>query len=301
MTRYFSIFGDSISTYEGFVVDDYAVFYNREQQARAGLRSVEDTWWMQVIRAYDGELLVNAAWSGSMLEGACFPCGNSDERVAALALDGQAPDDILVYIGINDYGWGSPHAQAKGGSSATPFCLGEFGATEVAGDAPADAARLFGEAYRQMLDRMKRRYPEARIWCFTMLPGRVAGAGDSTFAYNFRGVPFRAYNEAIVDAARDGGAIACDIASLGFDYEAIEGTHPTKVGMRQMAELMLNRMHAHDGVDTPLDSADLLGYESTDPCVNEGRSCVGCEFALSTGNSWMHVCQAHYEGSCPVH
>ncbi len=295
MTRLFSVFGDSISTYEGFEPDGYAVFYQQENQRRAGISSPDETWWMQVIRAFGGELLSNAAWSGSMVQGACYPCGNCDDRVADLACDGKAPDDILVYYGINDYGWGSADAQAAGRSFATPFCLaegeaGDLGDEAVAGLAPVDAAERFGHAYAQMLGRIRAAYPEARVWCFAMLPGRVHGRVASTFTYDFRGVPFARYNEAILAAANECGAIGCDAAAFGFDYDAIEGTHPTAVGMHQMAELMLAAMHRALGDAAQLNVADFRGFESSDPCEAPGRACVGCPHAQATGNQWTHVC-----------
>ena len=296
MTRLFSVFGDSISTYEGFEpASGYAVFYQEENQRRAGISSPEQTWWMQVIRGFGGELLSNAAWSGSMVDGACYPCGNCDDRVADLARDGKTPDDILVYYGINDYGWGSADAQAAGRSFATPFCLfageaGGPGEEAVAGAAPVDAAERFGAAYSQMIARIRKAYPQARVWCFTMLPGRVRGKAASTFTYNFRGASFESYNAQIVAAAQQNGAVACDVASLGFDYEAIEGTHPTARGMRQMAKLMMCAMHRAQGEDAVLDAADFAGFESTNPCEAPGRACVDCPHAQSTGNQWTHVC-----------
>lgn len=300
MARTFSVFGDSISTFEGCTHEGFAVFYNKANCERAGITSIEDTWWMRVIRAFDGQLLANAAWSGSMLEGAGYPCGNCNERVAALSEGDASPDDILVYYGINDYGWGGPDAQARGRGSAMPRCLIQAGLPDPieAGNAPVNAAQGFGRAYGQMIDRMKSRFPKARIWCFTMLPGRVKYHAKSTFPYNYRGVAFSAYNQAIIDAAESHGAIAVDIASMGYDYDSIEGTHPTKLGMRQMADMMVLGMKSassafHKPSDSELAAAhvDLRGFESSDPCPYPGRSCVGCAHALSTGNSWMHVCQ----------
>ena len=69
MTRLFSVFGDSISTYEGFEpASDYAVFYQEENQRRAGISSPEQTWWMQVIRGFGGPAsfkrrMVRLRWS----------------------------------------------------------------------------------------------------------------------------------------------------------------------------------------------------------------------------------------------
>lgn len=115
----FSIMGDSISTFEGRVPDGYTLFYNDERLERSGVLRPEDTWWSHAVRALGGTVLADSAWSGSMVEGAGFPAASSPERAAALlGPDGQAPDAVLVFIGINDYGWGGAEAQAAGRSHA---------------------------------------------------------------------------------------------------------------------------------------------------------------------------------------
>ena len=97
--RRFSILGDSISTFEGCNPTGFRVFYEGERCAATGVREPRDTWWAQVVDALGGELLANGSFSGSMVEGAGFPAGDSAERVAALARDGQAPDAVLVFMG----------------------------------------------------------------------------------------------------------------------------------------------------------------------------------------------------------
>ena len=106
MKRLFSVYGDSISTFEGVTPDGWSIFYTGEQREATGVQTPADTWWMQVINHFDGELLANAAWSGCVCEGNVFPQGASERRIAALERDGKTPDDILIYIGINDYGLG---------------------------------------------------------------------------------------------------------------------------------------------------------------------------------------------------
>ena len=103
--RLFSVYGDSISTFEEITPKGWSIFYTGEQREATGVQTPADTWWMQVINHFDGELLANAAWSGCVCEGNVFPQGASERRIAALEQDGKTPDDILIYIGINDYGW----------------------------------------------------------------------------------------------------------------------------------------------------------------------------------------------------
>lgn len=317
MTRLVSVLGDSISTFAGMLPDGFNVFYEGEFIEDTGVRSVGDTWWAQVIEAMDGQLLANASWSGSMVEGAGMPAGNCNERVRALGCDGQTPDDVLIYFGTNDYGWGGPRNQAAARANEAPFFLvqkGRLPEEGIAGLAPEEAAESFGISYRCMLERIRGMFPNARIWCITLAPGRVRGKERSTFTYNFRGVPLKAYNDAIAQAVADvntaaeqgeglftkevvapgeGPCHVLDICSLGYDYEGREGTHPTALGMRQLAWMVCTAMGIEGALTTGEAGEGYPGgeaFRATDPCEEPGRACVGCEFAEATGNQWRHVC-----------
>ena len=102
--RSFSILGDSISTFDGCNPDGFAVYYQGERCEQTSVTSSADTWWSQVIERLGGRLLANSSFSGSLVEGAGFPAGNSQERIDALAEDGVQPDVVIVFMGINDYG-----------------------------------------------------------------------------------------------------------------------------------------------------------------------------------------------------
>ena len=52
----FSVLGDSISTFQGYSPWG-AAHYSPDLGAATGVHTVEDTWWMQVIRALQGRLL----------------------------------------------------------------------------------------------------------------------------------------------------------------------------------------------------------------------------------------------------
>ncbi|NPD32150.1 SGNH/GDSL hydrolase family protein [Eggerthellaceae bacterium zg-997] len=304
VTRWVSVLGDSISTFEGVTNQGFAVFYEGALCADTGVRSVGDTWWMQVIDALGGTLLRNGAWSGSCVQGAGHPAGCSLQRARALARwdDGApntTPDDVLVYIGINDYGWGSElnHLAARG--NALPECLSEdqLPAVCVPAQAERDAAERFGEAYEAMLRNVRTMYPQARVWCLSLVPGRVRGCARSTHAYAFRGEPFAAYNQAIARASRAAGCRFCDATALGYDLDTREGTHPTALGMEQLAWLACRAMATagEEGFDPAVLTRPYPGgegFRSDDPCVSPGRSCVGCPHALDTSRTWMHVCCA---------
>ena len=98
-----SILGDSISTFAGYTPKD-SVFYDSYVQWETGVKTVEDTWWMQVIRAFDAELGINNSVAGSMVSGNLSTSAMAEERIQALGENG-LPDLILVSAGCNDWGF----------------------------------------------------------------------------------------------------------------------------------------------------------------------------------------------------
>ena len=65
---------------------------------------MEDTWWMQVIKALDGELGTNHSLAGSMVSGNLSTSAMSYERIEKLGTNG-IPDIILISAGCNDWGF----------------------------------------------------------------------------------------------------------------------------------------------------------------------------------------------------
>lgn len=304
--RTFSILGDSISTFSGFVPRENLVFYEGEKLESTGVLAVEDTWWMKVIERLGGRLLANASFSGSMVEGDGFPAACSARRIGQVAGPaGESPDEILVFIGINDYGWGGFAAQASGRSAAAPADLDYSAYPErTAGRAPADAAEKFGAAYRTMLAALRAAHPDACIRCVTLLPGRARDLGRPSFCYRLRGIDVEEYNDQIRDAARASSCRVADIAALGFDYDAVDGTHPSALGMEQLASMVMAAMRVDEEVLSGKDlgsavesaRADLifggvLGADMTSRRMCAEDCCVGCPHARSTGNQWSCVCE----------
>ena len=80
--------------------------------------------------------------------------------------------------------------------------------------------------------------------------------------------------------------------AFGYDYDAIDGTHPTALGMKQMASMFIRGMEQADPElpRTPYEGHDLFPDEmrSAEFCT---KPCVGCEYARGTGNNWWHVCE----------
>lgn len=284
-----SILGDSISTFSSCNPAGYQVYYRGERCEQTGVLTPEDTWWAQVAARLNGRILANGSFSGSRVEGDGFPAGCSKKRVAALACNGMVPDMVIVFMGINDYGWGGLSAQSLR-RDISPGHADSNSRPGEAGNASPVALTRFSHAYRLMLQRIRASYPQAIVWCCTLCPGRVAASPHPTFTMNFRGIPFDEYNDAIRQAARAADCRIADLRAQGLDYEAWDGTHPTARGMRQLADLVIGAMDETDSAASK-HAAHAGGNElfSAELCTD--RSCVGCAHVRSSGSDWFLVCE----------
>lgn len=293
MAKAYSVLGDSISTFEGAIPPKNRCYYDAADTNGTGIASQAETWWMRVIAAEGGELLANASFSGSMVQGDGFPAGRDPVRARQLLGEGgRMPDVVLVFIGINDYGWASPEAQFAGGSEAAPKAAAyDLSGVDPAGCADDEAVVRFEGAYAEMLANVREVAPDAEVWCVTLLPGRMADRAKGSFCYRLRGIDLEDYNEAIRNAAEQAGAHVADVAGLGFDYDASDGTHPTKEGMCQLATLVEAAMRKARGDDEGYVAA-IADYperlRSSRFC--DRASCVGCEHASITSSRWSCVC-----------
>ncbi len=108
--KYFSLLGDSISTYEGYLPQDYPSYYSHRDSYVTNIYGSRDTWWGQVIQHFKARLLVNNSFSGSYVcrakncETQSYGC--SDLRTSCLSQSGIMPDVIIVFLGTNDRGAG---------------------------------------------------------------------------------------------------------------------------------------------------------------------------------------------------
>ena len=283
-----SVLGDSISTLAGWVPDGWRVHYGGEARVE-GVERPSDTWWGKVIERLGGRLVANSSYSGSVVEGFGVPAGDSHGRVAALrGPDGEVPDAVLVYMGINDYGWAGGRNQVMGGSpsvSASPEELG--GPHEVLPVADEGARGRFVGAYRSMLGKVRALAPEAAVWCLTLAPGTVPGKPGACYKYSIRGVGLDDYNRAIRDAARAEGARVADVRAFGVDYDAVDGAHPSALGMAQIAEMVALQMAglpADPALSPLLASAQRSARRCFEPC------CAGCAYADGDPRRWTIFC-----------
>lgn len=296
MPRLISVIGDSISTFEGVIPTTNRCFYYKGNATITGVKSADETWWMRAIDALGGELLANASYSGSMVEGSGFPAGSCIERAAqVLGANGEVPDSILIFYGINDYGWGGAVAQAQGRGTNVPVWFDLLGYPESeAGLAPDNAVELFEQAYSQMLSHLRDVAPNASIYCISLLPGRMAVHDKPDFCYSLRGKTLDEYNDAIARAARSQNCEFVDIRAFAYDYSSSDGTHPDAIGMQQLAAMVVAGIEGLESLEeldpAQFDVASLFPDRMRSDRLCSKSNCIGCEYATSTGNKWSLVC-----------
>lgn len=204
---YFSVVGDSISTFQAYSPVG-AEHYAPDLAGASGVASVEDTWWMQVIRTLGGAYLSNISISGNTICTEGKMGGFPPQRLRQLTTEGKTPDHILLYAGLNDVMFYIPPA-------------------------------VFQAEYLQLLTNLKQIYPKAQVHCGTLILGEIPGTVNS-----LRGIIQRAepYNAIIRQAVAETGYHLVDLAALRGRYHALDSFHPDRNGMAQLAQLWLQAM-----------------------------------------------------------
>lgn len=217
--KYFSILGDSISTLEGYSTPEFAAYYDLSRMLSTDIITPSDTWWGQVIDTLGGRLLVNNSFSGStvswrpLYEIESYAC--SDERTSSPGRNGISPDVIMIYMGTNDWGYG----------------------TRISGD--VDSTECFLPAYRLMLEKLRANYPAAEIWCFTLPIGECLSKDGYIFPRRIGGRDICEYCDAIRTCAKEYGCRLIDLYSKDEPHDTIDGFHPNKNGMKTLADAVI--------------------------------------------------------------
>ena len=243
-----SILGDSISTFSGVSNDasvnatlkGSSVYYS---SGTLGV-SRSDTWWQQAIDLLDMELLVNNSWGGStILHTRSGTAGAYLDRCVQLHNDktGEEPDVIAIFMGTNDVSY----YQSKLGTSNIDYnaLIQNNGNGAFTYATPTTSC----EAYAIMLHKISVRYPDAEVYCMTMLPRRAEDyAGDSV-----TDVPTpTAFNQELAKVIRHFGATVVDLENCGitsdisnFDtYITDKRVHPGPLGMDKITGALVSAM-----------------------------------------------------------
>ena len=200
----FSILGDSISTFNGWSnnaatnssIGGNAVWYYGNNN---GVASVDETWWKRVADQTGMEVLVNNSFSGDKV------CVYGKDRGLQLHNnDGENPDVIAVFLGVNDLANGCTLAD-------------------------------FAVNYPAMIEGITEKYPDADVYLMNMLYyyGQV-----EEFSSVIEDAA-ETYGCTFVDIRNDAGFTASNVGGFMADEY---GVHPGSEGMAMIADCVVNAM-----------------------------------------------------------
>lgn len=221
--KLFSVLGDSVSTLDKYTEPQDAAFYEGVKRFEADVFSPSDTWWGMVADSLGAKILVNNSFSGCCVTkrpGVMIPSfGCCDERTSSLHQENVVPDVIMVFMGINDYGHRA-----------------EISASD---DERKDDISVFSVAYDQMLEKLKRNYPDAEIWCMTFPTTFRSNSDDFKFPHVLGGNKAADYCNAIVRSAEKYNCKVFDLYRSETAVDTIDGFHPNRIGMNSICEIVL--------------------------------------------------------------
>ncbi len=204
------IFGDSYSTFEGYIPDGYAIYY-RSDGGNTDVRAVNETWWHRLIAETNSQLVINDSWSGSTICHTGYNnrnCSKSSSFVYRLNkyisegfFEKNKIDTVFIFGGTNDHWAGSP--------------LGELKYS----DWTEEELFSFLPAISFLLNKLKETLPNAKIVCII--------------------------NTELRPEISNGMAEACEHYGVQYikltDIDKIGG-HPTAKGMEQIKNEVLKNL-----------------------------------------------------------
>ena len=113
------ILGDSYSTFDGYVPEGFAIWYDNNVKEQNDVCEVGQTWWYKLIRKEGLKLLGNNSYSGSTV---CNTGYNGDDysdrsfitrMPQTLGYSSTLPNIILIFGGTNDSWADAPLGELK--------------------------------------------------------------------------------------------------------------------------------------------------------------------------------------------
>ena len=205
-----SILGDSVSTYKDVsndknansTIGSNAYFYRP-------IFELSDTYWARLMENTGMTLCVNNSWSGGNLSGRGDATSGVNRARSLAHSNGDKPDIIIVFMGINDVGRGID-------------------------------PEVFREDYIETLRIIKDDYPEASVFCVN-LPDRDIFLKKQTEVYNNN------IEEAVSLSGDNFHVVDLFGSVLNNDYyynNTLDGLHPDRDGMRIISEIIEKEMIA---------------------------------------------------------
>jgi lysophospholipase L1-like esterase len=223
ITGTFAVYGNSVSTYEGYQPSGYACHYDA-----GDLGGVNGTWWMQLDKMTDLSFLANASWSGSTVSNVDIAASQftADGRIAAIGRNG-IPEYIFVSGGSNDL------CRSANGKKGNVINLGEY---------TDDDTNTFRGAYNVLLQKLTKAYPKSKIMCLSLFPTRFVWDW-----VNARGWTPIQCDESIKNiAAKYDNCYYVDMTQCGIKDSISafteDGDHPNKAGMKLLAQGLAQKL-----------------------------------------------------------
>ena len=287
------IFGDSYSTFEGYIRDPRFYYYAEKPVATTDVTRVEETWWGQVLSNTDNKLIMNDSISGATVCGTTYkstaaPQDSFVERMDMLTEEGyfaeNTVDTIFLFGGTND-SWGcSPLGEAK------------------YEDWTAEDKNEVLPSFCYFIDKALKQAPNAQI---VVVLNTYENLRDSLIAY-YKPNPID-YQTPIIDAVKgfeEYGERIHIVALSDHENNNINllGLHPTVSGGDAIKDQVLNILYERDRLDKQYwTTPDLPTYKeeeikTTEDVLKDCESKVGFEWAgvIDTEVSTTNVVQGEY-------
>lgn len=232
-----AIYGDSISTYAGWIPSGNRVEYSGSIH---GITNVNQTWWKKVVDYFGYNLVMNNSWSGRCVstirdtESGNLNSGGCEQANIDVIGSNGTPDIIIVEMGTNDI------------NRANILGLGTWSGNPVGNvsDDNVEDADLtsFSECYARMIYRIHKTYPEAIVYCCTIMPQKRASINGWT-QITQDNKTLEIWNSKIKEIADISGCRIIDFAVCGNTYinaDIVFGdgaTHPNGVGFLNMFDI----------------------------------------------------------------
>lgn len=230
------VLGDSISTNEGDIPDGHPTYYNTDRQ---------NCWWDKACRGAGLRLLKNMSYSGLLVTDTrdSTYCGKAlaNNLHMTINLDNGSyancyPDNIIIYLGINDYQLNVAVDDASKGWSIS-------------------MESKFANDYLTMIWNAQKSCPKAKIFLCTLPPAKCFGKGAGNLDSNGSGKFITQYNWVIMRLAELTGCEVIRLDECGFnlhngalymhDYNESNGDflHPNSRGHSLIANQVIKHMY----------------------------------------------------------
>ena len=180
---------------------------------------------MKVIERL-GAGFANASFSGSMVEGDGFPAACSARRIGQVAGPaGESPDEILVFVGTNDYGWEGSRRRLR----VAPQLLLPTWTIRRIPNAPRSRAGGRGGEVRCGVSHHAARCARGTSRCVHPVRDAASGTGAIWGVLRFATACAGSTSKSTTIGSREALRARRRAASqtsprLGFDYDAVDGT-----------------------------------------------------------------------------